>query len=78
MGVEDAYQLAVGDLTGDSIPEFVVGGEVNEPDLPSIAPRWKFQVLPLHSETIDQYGHKKFYRIGGMGIVLQSVMWMRM
>ena len=63
MDIEDAYQLAVGDLTGDGTPEFVVGGEVNEPYLPSIAPRWKFQVFtaalgnyrPIWSQEILPY-----------------------
>ena len=51
MNIKDAYQLAVGDLTGDGIPEFVVGGEVDEPDLPSIASRWKFQVFTAASSN---------------------------
>ena len=63
MDIEDAYQLAVGDLTGDGTPEFVVGGEVNEPYLPSIASRWKFQVFtatlgnyrPIWSQEILPY-----------------------
>ena len=75
MGVEDAYQLAVGDLTGDSIPEFVVGGEVNEPDLPSIASRWKFQVFtatfgnyrPIWSQEILPY------RRNGNSITISNV-----
>ncbi len=45
LDVEDAYQLAAGDLTGDGIPEFIVGGTVSEPDLPSMKPRWKYHVF---------------------------------
>ena len=45
LDVEDAYQLAAGDLTGDGVPEFVVGGTVLEPDLPSLLPRWKYHVF---------------------------------
>ncbi|MCZ6681334.1 MAG: S8 family serine peptidase [Candidatus Poribacteria bacterium] len=42
---ENAYQLAAGDLTGDGIPDFVVGGTVSEPDLPSLRPRRKYTVF---------------------------------
>ncbi len=42
---EDAHLLAAGDLTGDGIPEFVVGGSVSQENLPSLAPNWKFHVF---------------------------------
>lgn len=45
LDIEDAYQLAAGDLTGDGVPEFIVGGTVSEPDLPSMMPRWKYHVF---------------------------------
>ena len=45
LDIEEAHQLAAGDLTGDGIPEFVVGGTVLEPDLPSMLPRWKYHVF---------------------------------
>lgn len=45
LDLKRAYQLAAGDLTGDGIPEFVVGGTVLEEDLPSMLPRWQYHVF---------------------------------
>ena len=45
LDIEDAFQLAAGDLTGDGIPEFVVGGTVLDADLPSMLPHWKYHVF---------------------------------
>ena len=45
LDVEDAFQLAAGDLTGDGVPEFIVGGTVVQADLPSILPRWKYHLF---------------------------------
>lgn len=43
--LEDITQFAVGDLTGDGIPEFVVGGLLSLPDNPSGPRIWKFFVF---------------------------------
>ena len=43
--LEDITQLAAGDLTGDGIPEFVVGGLLSLPDNPSGPLIWKFFVF---------------------------------
>lgn len=48
LDIEAAHQLAAGDLTGDGIPEFVVGGKVLEPDLPSMLPRWEYHVFTAY------------------------------
>ena len=45
LDIEAAYQLIAGDLTGDGIPEFVVGGTVLAEDLPSVLPRWEYHVF---------------------------------
>ena len=45
LDIENAYQLAAGDLTGDGIPEFVVGGTVLAEYLPSMLPRWEYHVF---------------------------------
>ena len=45
LDIENAYQLVAGDLTGDGIPEFVVGGTVLAEDLPSMRPRWEYRVF---------------------------------
>ncbi len=45
LDIEAAYQLIAGDLTGDGIPEFVVGGTVLAEDLPSMLPRWEYHVF---------------------------------
>ena len=44
--LKDITQFASGDLTGDGTPEFVVGGLLSLPDLPSSGPLiWKFFVF---------------------------------
>ena len=44
--LKDITQFASGDLTGDGKPEFVVGGLLSLPDLPSSGPLiWKFLVF---------------------------------
>ena len=43
--LEDITQLATGDLTGDGLPEFVVGGLLSLPDNPSGPLLWKFFVF---------------------------------
>ena len=45
LNIKNAYQLAAGDLTGDGIPEFVVGGTVVEEYLPSMLPRWEYHMF---------------------------------
>ena len=45
LDIKNAYQLAAGDLTGDGIPDFVVGGTVREEYLPSMRPRWEYHVF---------------------------------
>ena len=45
LDIKNAYQLAAGDLTGDGIPEFVVGGTVVEEYLPSMLPRWQYHIF---------------------------------
>ena len=45
LDIERAHQLAAGDLTGDGIPDFVVGGTVKEEYLPSMRPRWEYYVF---------------------------------
>ena len=43
--LKDITQLAAGDLTGDGLPEFVVGGLLSLPDNPSGPLIWKFYVF---------------------------------
>ncbi|MYE88758.1 S8 family serine peptidase [Candidatus Poribacteria bacterium] len=45
LDVERTHQLTAGDLTGDGIPEFVVGGTVKAEYLPSMRPRWEYHVF---------------------------------
>ena len=45
LDIKNAYHLAAGDLTGDGIPEFVVGGTVKADYLPSMQPRWEYHVF---------------------------------
>lgn len=45
LDLKNVYQLAAGDLTGDGIPEFVVGGKVLDADLPSMLPYWQYHVF---------------------------------
>ena len=48
--LKDITQFASGDLTGDGKPEFVVGGLLSLPDLPSSGPLiWKFFVFTYTS-----------------------------
>ena len=50
--LEDVTQLAAGDLTGDGMPEFVVGGLLSLPDNPSGPLIWKFFVF---THTLNGY-----------------------
>ena len=50
--LEDITQLAAGDLTGDGMPEFVVGGLLSLPDNPSGPLIWKFFVF---THTLNGY-----------------------
>ena len=38
--LQDIRLVTVGDLTGDGIPDFVIGGKADQPSLPSIATQW--------------------------------------
>ena len=50
--LEDITQLTAGDLTGDGVPEFVVGGLLSLPDNPSGPQIWKFFVF---THTLNGY-----------------------
>ena len=50
--LKDITQLTAGDLTGDGMPEFVVGGLLSLPDNPSGPLIWKFFVL---THTVNGY-----------------------
>ena len=50
--LEDITQLTAGDLTGDGMPEFVVGGLLSLPDNPSGPLIWKFFVF---THTLNGY-----------------------
>ena len=56
--VKNAHQLGTGDLTGDGIPEFVVGGTVSEEDLPSVVPSWEYRVFTAFppADTLPKAG----------------------
>ncbi len=56
--LEDVTQLAAGDLTGDGMPEFVVGGLLSLPDNPSGPLIWKFFVFThtLHGYALLSSG----------------------
>ncbi len=61
--IEDITLIDSGDLTGDGISEFVIGGTVSLPDVPSVSPIWKFvvyayasgQYLPIWEQSIAPY-----------------------
>ena len=63
LGIDDVRLLVSGDLTDDGKPEFVVGGTISPPDVPSAAPIWKFLVftytsgkyVPLWEQVIAPY-----------------------
>ena len=65
LGIRDITQFATGDLTGDGIPEFVVGGNTASPDVPSAPSLWKFLIFThtatgytlLSEHTIAPYRH---------------------
>ena len=64
--VEDAHLLAAGDLTGDKIPEFVVGGAVSQVDLPSVPSNWAFRVFtafpPANFSSTSSQNGTSLYR----------------
>lgn len=71
--VEDAHLLAAGDLTGDRIPEFVVGGSVSQANLPSLPPNWEFRVFtafppPDFSTSSNKNGDSLFQSIASQEI----------
>ena len=61
--IDEIRLLISGDLTGDGKPEFVVGGPISPPDVPSALPIWKFVVftyntgkyVPLWEQAIAPY-----------------------
>ncbi|MDE0089690.1 MAG: S8 family serine peptidase [Candidatus Poribacteria bacterium] len=63
LGIDDVRLLVSGDLTGDGRSEFVVGGTISPPDVPSASPIWKFLVftytsgkyVPLWEQAIAPY-----------------------
>ncbi len=63
LGIDDVRLLDSGDLTGDGKSEFVVGGTISPPDVPSASPIWKFLVftyisgkyVPLWEQAIAPY-----------------------
>ncbi len=63
LGIDEVRQLISGDLTGDGMPELVVGGTLSPPGVPSVSPIWKFLVLtytsgkyvPLWGQAIAPY-----------------------
>ena len=63
LGIDDVRLLVSGDLTGDGRLEFVVGGTISPPDVPSASPIWKFLVftytsgkyVPLWEQAIAPY-----------------------
>ncbi len=63
LGIDDVRLLVSEDLTGDGKSEFVVGGTISPPDVPSAAPIWKFLVftytsgkyVPLWEQAIAPY-----------------------
>lgn len=63
LDIDEVKHLISGDLTGDGRPEFVVGGTVSAPDVPSASPIWKFLVftyasgkyIPLWEQAIAPY-----------------------
>lgn len=73
--IEDITLIDSGDLTGDGRPEFVIGGTVSLPDVPSVSPIWKFvvytytsrQYLPIWEQSIAPY------RTGGNSIAIADV-----
>ncbi len=71
LDVEDAFQLAAGDLTGDGAPEFIVGGTVVRADLPSMLPRWKyhlFTAFPPAGTTSQTKGISRYQLIWSQAI----------
>lgn len=71
--VEDAHLLAAGDLTGDDIPEFVVGGSVSQVDLPSVPSNWEFRVFTAFPpanvlSTSSQNGASRYQSIASQEI----------
>ena len=80
--LKDITQFATGDLTGDGKPEFVVGGLLSLPDLPTSGPRiWKFFVFThtsngytlLSSEKRDAIVAIAPHRLNGNSLAIADV-----
>ena len=61
--IQDIRLVAVGDMTGDKIDDFIVGGQTYQPELPSIARQWKLYAFTYRSHN------KGFHQIWSQSFV---------
>lgn len=75
LGIKDVTQLASGDLTGDGKPEFVVGGALLPPDIPSASPLWKFFIFTHTGGGYAQIAEQAIasYRLHGNSIAIAEL-----
>ena len=75
LNIDEVKLLTSGDLTGDTIPELVVGGTISYPDLPSAQPIWKFLVLSHSSGKFRLLWEQSIapYRLNGNSMSIADV-----
>ena len=75
LDISDVMLLASGDLTGDGRPEFVVGGTLSPPALPSASPLWKFIIFTHTGSGYAQLWEQAVapYRLHGNSIAIADL-----
>ncbi|MDE0482155.1 MAG: S8 family serine peptidase [Candidatus Poribacteria bacterium] len=75
LGIDDVRLLVSRDLTGDGRSEFVVGGTISPPDVPSASPIWKFLVFTYTSGKYVQLWEQAIapYRLRGNSLAIADL-----
>lgn len=75
LSIEDIRLIGSGDLTGDGKTEFVIGGTVSPPDVPSASPIWKFLVFTYASGKYALLWEQAIapYRLNGNSLAITEL-----
>ena len=75
LDIDKVLLINSGDVTGDGIPELVVGGTVSPPDVTSVSPIWKFLVLTYLSGKYVLLWEQAIapYRLNGNSVAISDL-----